>query len=113
MISGFFTDGLTRFIQRTDENFHPIETSAEDSLVLKDIFYLLADFNFKTRELEKAMLFYMKDLCFNSKRFDSWAGMALASSNKLEVKRQFYLGDFVNEIRCQYGYGFLIFMILD
>lgn len=78
------TDGLKRFIQRVVGEFQPIKANAEDSIVLKDIFYLLADYNFKTRELEKAMLFYMKDLCFNSKRFDSWAGMALASSSKLE-----------------------------
>ena len=71
-------DGLTRFIHRSEATLKPVEVVAEeDMIVLKDVFYLLADFNFKSRELEKAMVFYMKDLCFNPRRFDSWDGVGI------------------------------------
>ncbi|XP_022096465.1 calcineurin-binding protein cabin-1-like [Acanthaster planci] len=54
--------------------------------VVKEIYYLLADFYFKNKELFKAIKLYMQDLCVCPDRLDSWAGMALARSGRLELK---------------------------
>ncbi|XP_076347198.1 calcineurin-binding protein cabin-1-like isoform X4 [Tachypleus tridentatus] len=54
--------------------------------VVKDIYYLLGDYYFKNKEFGKAIRFYILDICVNSDRIDSWAGMALARSSQLEQK---------------------------
>ncbi|XP_038052847.1 calcineurin-binding protein cabin-1-like [Patiria miniata] len=54
--------------------------------VVKEVYYLLADFYFKNKELFKAIKLYMQDLCVCPNRLDSWAGMALARSGRLELK---------------------------
>ena len=54
---------------------------------VKDLFYLLADFNFKSNsEMDKAIEFYAIDLTFNPKRFDTWAALALAKGSKMDHK---------------------------
>ncbi|KAF6029656.1 cabin1 [Bugula neritina] len=65
----------------------------------KDGFYLLADYYFKNKEPLKAIKHYVQDLYYQPDRFDSWAGMALAKSSKLEsrlnlMERQSYDGAF-------------------
>ncbi|ESO97504.1 hypothetical protein LOTGIDRAFT_152594 [Lottia gigantea] len=57
-----------------------------DNLVLKELYYLLADYYFKNKETSKAIRFYQCDLCVNPKRLDSWAGTALARMSQLEQK---------------------------
>ncbi|XP_077863764.1 calcineurin-binding protein cabin-1-like [Saccoglossus kowalevskii] len=54
--------------------------------VVKELFYLLADYYFKNKEWGKAIKFYMHDICVCPDRFDSWAGQALARSSRLEAK---------------------------
>ncbi|XP_064634995.1 calcineurin-binding protein cabin-1-like [Lineus longissimus] len=54
--------------------------------VIKEMYYLLADYYFKNKEPAKAIKFYLHDICVNPDRFDSWAGMALARSSRLEQK---------------------------
>ena len=56
-----------------------------------DIFYLLADYYFKSRACDKskydsAIKFYEEDICANPTRFDSWASMGLVRSTKLTTK---------------------------
>ncbi|XP_027850821.2 calcineurin-binding protein cabin-1-like [Aphis gossypii] len=53
---------------------------------VKDIFYLMADFNFKNKTWSKAIRYYLLDLCNNLDRFDSWAAMALARGSQIETK---------------------------
>ena len=54
---------------------------------VKDLFYLLADFNFKSNsEMDKAIEFYAIDLSFNRERFDTWAALALAQGSKMDHK---------------------------
>lgn len=48
--------------------------------------YLLADYNLKQKEIPKAIKFYLNDLRINYKRFNSWAGLALAKANQLDEK---------------------------
>ncbi|XP_076450993.1 uncharacterized protein LOC143286923 isoform X2 [Babylonia areolata] len=55
-------------------------------IILQEIYYLLADYYFKNKEQTKAIKFYTYDVCFNSSRFDSWAGLALAKMYQLEQK---------------------------
>ncbi|KAL8594874.1 hypothetical protein ACOMHN_016115 [Nucella lapillus] len=55
-------------------------------IILKGLYYLLADYYFKNKEQTKAIRFYTYDVCFNSERFDSWAGLALAKMYQLEQK---------------------------
>ncbi|KAK6191339.1 hypothetical protein SNE40_003056 [Patella caerulea] len=57
-----------------------------DNPVLKELYYLLADYYFKNKETSKATRFYQYDLCVNPLRLDSWAGTALARMSQLEQK---------------------------
>ncbi|XP_055949732.1 calcineurin-binding protein cabin-1-like isoform X2 [Argiope bruennichi] len=60
------------------------------SLVVKDLYYLLADYYFKNKEFSKAIRFYLMDICINPDRQDSWAGMALSRSSQLDQKLNSY-----------------------
>ena len=53
---------------------------------IKHTFYLLADYNFKHKEIPKAIKFYLNDLRINYNRFNSWAGLALAKAMQLDEK---------------------------
>jgi len=54
---------------------------------IKDLFYLLADYAFKSNsDMENAISYYAIDLTFNRERFDSWAALALAHGSKLDSK---------------------------
>ncbi|TRY56618.1 hypothetical protein DNTS_023521 [Danionella cerebrum] len=54
--------------------------------VVKELYYLLADYHFKNKEQSKAIKFYMHDICVCPNRFDSWAGMALARASRIQDK---------------------------
>ncbi|XP_065051362.1 calcineurin-binding protein cabin-1-like [Rhopilema esculentum] len=73
-------DGLADF---------PVEEKNSDAnsrVRIQDLFYYLADYYFKNKEFNKAIKFYMHDVCLNPKRFESWAAMALARGSRLEEK---------------------------
>ncbi|XP_073675244.1 calcineurin-binding protein cabin-1 [Garra rufa] len=54
--------------------------------VVNELYYLLADYHFKNKEQSKAIKFYMLDISLCPKRFDSWAGMALARASRIQDK---------------------------
>lgn len=54
--------------------------------IVKELYYLLADYYFKNKEQTKAIKFYILDICVNPDRLDSWAGMSLARMSRLEQK---------------------------
>ncbi|XP_029017692.1 calcineurin-binding protein cabin-1 isoform X2 [Betta splendens] len=62
------------------------EGSAPAPPIINEIYYLLADYHFKNKEQSKAIKFYMHDICVCPKRFDSWAGMALARASRIQEK---------------------------
>ncbi|XP_055840261.1 calcineurin-binding protein cabin-1-like isoform X2 [Episyrphus balteatus] len=72
------------------------------------IYYLLADYYFKSRDFSKTLKYYPLDLACHPDRFDSWAGMALSKASKIETKLNGFLTidipTFMNEcedtIRC-------------
>ncbi|XP_057289691.1 calcineurin-binding protein cabin-1-like [Hydractinia symbiolongicarpus] len=53
---------------------------------MEDLFYYLGDFYFKNKEFNKALKFYMHDVCIKPTRFQSWAAMALTRGSRLEEK---------------------------
>jgi calcineurin-binding protein cabin-1 len=53
---------------------------------IASIYYLLADFYFKSQETQKAIKYYIYDLSIKPEHFDSWAGLALSKASKLETK---------------------------
>ncbi|KAF4526739.1 hypothetical protein B566_EDAN015309 [Ephemera danica] len=53
---------------------------------VRDINYLLGDYYFKNSDLQKAIQYYLLDVCHNPDRLDSWAGMALARGSQLETQ---------------------------
>nr|KAG5701968.1 hypothetical protein BaRGS_034550 [Batillaria attramentaria] len=57
-----------------------------DSPILQELYYLMADYFFKNKEPAKAIKYYTYDVCFNSWRLDSWAGLALAKNCQIEQK---------------------------
>ena len=53
--------------------------------VAEDLFYLLADYTFKSKcDMNRAIEFYCLDLSFNPERLDSWAALALSWAQKLD-----------------------------
>lgn len=56
----------------------------EEDLVLKNIYYFLADYYFKNKEFSRAKQFYAYDLALNPSRFDSWAASALIRANEID-----------------------------
>ncbi|VVC42534.1 Hypothetical protein CINCED_3A009963 [Cinara cedri] len=81
---GRLTENLMKYIKgETDQlpvNDNPLPND------VKNMFYLIADYNFKNKTWNKAITFYILDLCNNSDRFDSWAAMALARGSQIEMK---------------------------
>ncbi|XP_029642394.1 calcineurin-binding protein cabin-1 isoform X3 [Octopus sinensis] len=71
--------------QHNDPPFIPPDKPVTTAIV-KELFYLLADYYFKNKEQVKAIKFYMLDICVNPNRLDSWAGMSLARMSRLEQK---------------------------
>lgn len=74
---------ITHFLGSEDDKFPEFEKPDVDT-VTRNLYYLLADFNFKNKEFKKAKYFYALDLVLNPDRFDSWAGYGLTRSHQLE-----------------------------
>ncbi|XP_073826591.1 calcineurin-binding protein cabin-1-like [Musca autumnalis] len=53
---------------------------------ISNLYYLLADYYFKSRDFPKAIKFYTLDLVISPSRFDSWAGVALSKASQIETK---------------------------
>lgn len=53
---------------------------------VNSIYYLIADYHFKNRDLSKSVKYYVHDLSNCPTRFDSWAGLALAKASLVETK---------------------------
>ncbi|XP_030383319.1 calcineurin-binding protein cabin-1-like isoform X4 [Scaptodrosophila lebanonensis] len=53
---------------------------------IKNIFYLVADYYFKSHDFIKAITYYMDDLAVNTSRFDSWAGISLSKASIIDTK---------------------------
>jgi len=51
---------------------------------LGEMFYLLADYSFKSSEMTSAIKYYLLNLAIDPKRLDSWAGIALARSSQTD-----------------------------
>ena len=72
---------------RSDEKQFPDFPSNKDFPEdMRDIFYLLGDFNFKNSNFPQSIPYFQLDLTFNSRRLDSYVQLALASANVLEDK---------------------------
>src|SRR5690606_5020412 len=52
--------------------------------ILVTIYYLLADYHFKTKDFSKAKQFYIFDLTINPRRLASWAGLALSVNYQID-----------------------------
>lgn len=52
---------------------------------IQDIYYLIADNSFKSKEWQKAVSYYTWDLAVNQERFDSWAAIALCVAEKINT----------------------------
>ncbi|KAL5007713.1 hypothetical protein ScPMuIL_016519 [Solemya velum] len=75
-----YIEGNTNTLPSPQENLEEIPS------VVREIYYLLADYYFKNKEQAKAIKFYIYDLSVNQTRLDAWAGMALARMSQLEHK---------------------------
>ncbi|OCU01837.1 hypothetical protein XELAEV_18007614mg [Xenopus laevis] len=80
-------ESLSAYIEGISSKVPALPDGADLSpLVLKELYYLLADYHFKNKEQSKAIKFYMHDICICPNRFDSWAGMALARASRIQDK---------------------------
>lgn len=72
-----FINGTTKILPK-EINILPSKISS--------IYYLLADYYFKTQETGKAMKYFIYDLTMFPTRFDAWASMSLCKQSKLEKR---------------------------
>ncbi|CAF1362617.1 unnamed protein product [Rotaria sp. Silwood1] len=81
--------------KQSDELIHLSDQpfKSNNALFEKDLYYLFADYYLKmgskdvvTNESskKKAQEYYIKDLCLNTRRFDSWAGLTVIEFYKIE-----------------------------
>ncbi|CAH1273708.1 CABIN1 [Branchiostoma lanceolatum] len=81
------TESVVAYIESQTDEPPAIPSDRPITLpVVKELFYLLADYYFKNKESSKAIKFYLQDICVCPDRLDSWAGMALARSSRIEQK---------------------------
>lgn len=76
-----YINGIGGNLEEENEDEDIVETPPR---ILTTIYYLLADFHFKTRDFAKARQFYIFDLVYNTRRFDAWAGLALSTNYQLD-----------------------------
>jgi calcineurin-binding protein cabin-1 len=66
------------------QSFNNLPQNQNDNNKFDDIYYLLADYNFKiTKKDNLTTKYYIKDLILNRDRFDSWAALALTTSKQV------------------------------
>ncbi|XP_031617058.1 calcineurin-binding protein cabin-1-like isoform X2 [Contarinia nasturtii] len=53
---------------------------------INSIYYLLADYYFKNKEISKALKYYIADLSNSPTRFDAWAGLTLSKADLMLTK---------------------------
>lgn len=53
---------------------------------ISSIYYLLGDYYFKTSDWSHGIRYYLLDLCLHPVRFNSWAGLAMATGTQLEIR---------------------------
>ncbi|XP_019641874.1 PREDICTED: calcineurin-binding protein cabin-1-like isoform X1 [Branchiostoma belcheri] len=81
------TESVVAYIEGQKDDPPAIPSDRPITLpVVRELFYLLADYYFKNKESSKAIKFYLQDICVCPDRLDSWAGMALARSSRIEQK---------------------------
>ena len=73
-------------IAKGKTTFEKYDAEKAVPLILRDLFYLLADYSFKNSEFKNAIEFYILDLSFNPDRLDSWIAMSLSKANTVEEK---------------------------
>ena len=73
-------------IAKGKTTFRKYDADKAVPLILRDLFYLLADYSFKNSEFKNAVEFYILDLSFNPDRLDSWIAMSLSKANTVEEK---------------------------
>ncbi|GAB6026876.1 Calcineurin-binding protein cabin-1, variant 2 [Chamberlinius hualienensis] len=64
----------------------PVYSDKKEKPIIKELYYLLADYYFKNNEQGKAIKFFLLDLCINQDRIDSWAGLALSKGSQLQQR---------------------------
>lgn len=102
------TGPITEFING-NESILPM-APGNDLLCFKirTIYYLLADYYFKSRDFTKAIKYYVMDLTIEPTRFDSWAGISLSKASKCEtmlnstevLRPKEFIGEANNAIKC-------------
>ncbi|XP_055599565.1 calcineurin-binding protein cabin-1-like isoform X2 [Uranotaenia lowii] len=79
-----YTNPIMRFINGEQSTLIPKAVNILN-FKIRPIYYLLADYYFKSRDFGKAIHYYVMDLTIESTRFDSWAGVALSKASKCET----------------------------
>uniref|UniRef100_A0A8D8PYN5 Calcineurin-binding protein cabin-1 n=2 Tax=Cacopsylla melanoneura TaxID=428564 RepID=A0A8D8PYN5_9HEMI len=52
---------------------------------LRDIYYYIGDYHFKNKVFNKAIQYYLLDICVNHYRVDAWAAMTLSQQKDIET----------------------------
>ncbi|XP_037071149.1 calcineurin-binding protein cabin-1-like [Pollicipes pollicipes] len=83
-------DQMERHVTEPEASRPPPPPPVPATSVTKNLYYLVADFNFKHRQWDSiepqlaSLPYYVRDLCINPERRDSWAAMALARASQVE-----------------------------
>ncbi|XP_021709243.1 calcineurin-binding protein cabin-1 isoform X2 [Aedes aegypti] len=80
-----YTGPVIDFINGNANTFINHERDNLLCLQIRSIYYILADYYFKSRDFSKAIKYYTMDLTLEPTRFDSWAGISLSKASKCET----------------------------
>ncbi|XP_065182437.1 calcineurin-binding protein cabin-1-like isoform X1 [Sycon ciliatum] len=79
-------ESLQLYLEKAGHDHTVLPTTRTQQPVVSEIYHLLGDFHLKNADYLKSSKCYMQDLCYNPGRFDSWAGLALAKSQRIEER---------------------------
>ncbi|KAI5730689.1 hypothetical protein M8J76_016458 [Diaphorina citri] len=72
---------------KRNASFSEIFSQVEPRLCeeLRDIYYYIGDYHFKNKVFNKAINYYLLDICVNHNRVDAWAAMTLSQQKLIEM----------------------------
>lgn len=102
------TEAIMDFINGKADTLPKITRKDVLCFKIRPIYYILADYYFKSRDFSKAIKYYVMDLIVEPARFDSWAGISLSKASKCEtilnsaevLSYNIFLDEAKNTMRC-------------
>lgn len=79
-------DAVVAYVDGASDELPALPEKGSVDPIVSQLYYLLGDYYFKSKEFGKAIRYYTLDAAINLWRVDSWAGLALSRSAQLEQR---------------------------